>query len=81
VVENPQKLVRGLVLHRKQREAQVLDALRRGERRISAMVAEMYKNIDSGLHPAAGQSVLAHLLDLEARGLVGRHGEEWRIAA
>jgi glyoxylase-like metal-dependent hydrolase (beta-lactamase superfamily II) len=80
VVEDPRKLVRGLILHRKHREAQVLDALRRGERRISAMVSQMYKNVDPGLHPAAGQSVLAHLLDLEARGLVGRAGDDWHVA-
>jgi glyoxylase-like metal-dependent hydrolase (beta-lactamase superfamily II) len=80
VVKDPRKLVRGLILHRKQREAQVLDALRRGERTIPVMVSEMYKNVDSGLHPAAGQSVLAHLLDLEARGLVGRIGDDWHLA-
>jgi len=80
VVKGPRKLVRGLILHRKHREAQVLDALRRGERTISAMVCEMYKNVDPGLHSAARQSVLAHLLDLEARGLVGRAGDDWHVA-
>jgi glyoxylase-like metal-dependent hydrolase (beta-lactamase superfamily II) len=80
VVEDPRKLVRGLILHRRQREAQVLAQLRRGTRSVPAMVGEMYKEVDPGLHPAAGQSVLAHLLDLEARGLVGRNGDDWHGA-
>ncbi|HZG33357.1 MAG TPA: MBL fold metallo-hydrolase, partial [Sphingopyxis sp.] len=30
---------------------------------------------------AAGRSVLAHLLDLEARGRVARDDEQWRLVA
>jgi hypothetical protein len=41
----------------------------------------MYKNIDPRLYPAAGRSVLAHLLDLEARGLVTGAGDRWSLAA
>ena len=78
-VETPHKLVRGLILHRRQREAQILADLGRGEAEIGEMVARIYRDIDPGLHPAAARSVLAHLIDLEARGLVGRAGEAWRI--
>ena len=42
------------------------------------MVAAMYVGVDPRLHPAAGRSVLAHLLDLERRGLVGATASEWR---
>jgi glyoxylase-like metal-dependent hydrolase (beta-lactamase superfamily II) len=80
-VEAPQKLLRGLVLHRRQREEQILAELERGEGHIPEMVARMYKTIDPGLHPAAGRSVLAHLLDLQARGLVTGAGDRWRLAA
>jgi hypothetical protein len=45
------------------------------------MVERMYAGIDPRLHGAAGRSVLAHLIDLETRGLVERHGEEWASAA
>ncbi len=41
------------------------------------MVETMYREIDPRLHPAAGRSVLAHLVDLERRGLVRGEGEEW----
>jgi glyoxylase-like metal-dependent hydrolase (beta-lactamase superfamily II) len=80
-VEKPRRLVRGLMGHRRQREGQILHHLKRGEGHIPAMVASMYKAIDPRLHPAAGRSVLAHLFDLEARGLVTQEGEQWRIAA
>ena len=80
-IEAPQKLLRGLVLHRRQREEQILAELKRGEGHIPEMVARMYKSIDPRLHPAAGRSVLAHLLDLEARGVVTGAGDRWSLAA
>ncbi|HEY0627490.1 MAG TPA: MBL fold metallo-hydrolase [Allosphingosinicella sp.] len=80
-IEKPQRLVRGLIGHRKQREGQILRHLKRGQGRIPAMVTDMYKGIDPRLHPAAGRSVLAHLIDLEARGVVRRVDEEWSLAA
>ena len=45
------------------------------------MVERMYAAVDSRLWPAAGRSVLAHLIDLEARGQVMRDGEGWKVAA
>ncbi len=80
-VDAPQKLLRGLILHRRQRESQILAELERGEGQIPAMVERMYRNIDPRLHPAAGRSVLAHLLDLETRGMVASEGELWRLSA
>lgn len=80
-VEKPQQLIRGMMGHRKQRERQILRQLEGGEGRIETMVAHMYKGLDPRLHIAAGRSVLAHLLDLEGRGLVARTGEQWRLAA
>lgn len=79
-IEKPQRLVRGLMGHRKQREGQILRHLKRGEGHIPAMVEQMYKGIDPRLHPAAGRSVLAHLIDLQARGLVVEEGDQWRAA-
>lgn len=79
-VENPQRLVRGMMGHRKQREGQILRFLERnGASAIPDMVAEMYKGVDPRLHPAAGRSVLAHLIDLEGRGVVAPAGQGlWR---
>ena len=80
-VANPQQLIRGMMGHRKQRERQILRHLEGGEGRIETMVGQMYKGLDPRLHVAAGRSVLAHLLDLQKRGLVTGQGETWRLAA
>jgi glyoxylase-like metal-dependent hydrolase (beta-lactamase superfamily II) len=80
-VDNPQRFVRGLAGHRKQREGQILRLLRDAARPIPAMVEKMYAGIDPRLRGAAGRSVLAHLIDLKARGIVAEDGETWRLAA
>jgi glyoxylase-like metal-dependent hydrolase (beta-lactamase superfamily II) len=79
-VEEPRKLVRGLILHRRQREAGILAQLRAGQGSITAIVANLYQAIDPRLHPAAARSVLAHLIDLEGRGLVSRDRDDWRLS-
>jgi glyoxylase-like metal-dependent hydrolase (beta-lactamase superfamily II) len=80
-VEKPHAHVRELVAHRRMRERQILERLGEGEGRIPAMVETMYQGIDPRLFPAAGRSVLAHLVDLEARGLVRGEGGTWTLAA
>jgi len=80
-VEDPHGHVRRLIGHRKMRERQILGHLERGEGRIAAMVAQMYSGLDPRLFPAAGRSVLAHLVDLERRRLVREEGERWTLAA
>ncbi|WP_294290316.1 MBL fold metallo-hydrolase, partial [uncultured Sphingomonas sp.] len=80
-VTNPQRLVRGMMGHRKSREGAILRLLGRGDSDAPAMVLTMYAGIDSRLHPAAERSVLAHLFDLRRRGLVtGEEGGRWAIA-
>jgi glyoxylase-like metal-dependent hydrolase (beta-lactamase superfamily II) len=78
-VTKPRQLVRGMLGHRKSREAQILRELGKGPRDIPAMVAAMYKGLDPRLTGAAGRSVLAHLYDLRARGLVRGEKELWRL--
>ncbi len=80
-VAEPQRFVRGLITHRKQREGQILRLLKDGDQAIPAMVATMYSGVDARLHPAAGRSVLAHLIDLRTRGMVAQAGDAWRLAA
>jgi hypothetical protein len=48
---------------------------------LPAMVERMYAGIDPRLIGAAERSVLAHLIDLERRGLVVGAGNSWRKAA
>ena len=78
-IEEPRNHVRGLILHRRHREAQILTALESGELAIPSLVASLYVDVDPHLHPAAERSVLAHLLDLEARERVQRRGDIWSI--
>lgn len=76
-VDKPRQLVRGMIGHRRQRENQILGLLGDGPQTIEAMVPRMYKGVDQQLWPAAGRSVLAHLIDLERRGRVARSDETW----
>jgi glyoxylase-like metal-dependent hydrolase (beta-lactamase superfamily II) len=78
-VDEPQRLVKGMIAHRRQRETQILGLLAEGPRAIPVMVEQMYAAIDPRLWPAAGRSVLAHLIDLEARGrVISEGGGLWR---
>ena len=79
-VTNPQQYVRHLVGHRMQREKQILDLVRANPRPIPDIVASAYPGLDPRLVTAAGGSVLAHLVDLERRGLVERQGDAWTTA-
>lgn len=80
-IERPQRFVRGLIGHRKQREGQILRLLGRDVGAIPDMVLQMYAGIDPKLHRAAGLSVLAHLIDLERRGIVSHDDALWSLAA
>ena len=77
-VVNPQRLVRGMIGHRRQREAQIVHRLAEADATVSALVARMYAGLAAALVPAAERSVLAHLIDLRDRGLVAETGAAWR---
>ena len=74
-VTTPRSFMRGLKTHRKMRERAILERIRNGDRTIKEMVTAIYRDTDPRLHSAAGLSVLAHLEDLVARGLVSTDGE------
>jgi glyoxylase-like metal-dependent hydrolase (beta-lactamase superfamily II) len=73
-VHNAPRFVAAYILHRKAREASILNRLGKGESDIPALVATIYANLDPRLVKAAGMSVLAHLEDLVARGAVVSDG-------
>ena len=80
-VTKPQQYLRGLIGHRMQREKQILRLVRERARDIPDIVANAYPGLDPRLVTAAGGSVFAHLLDLQARGLVVRKEEDlWKAA-
>jgi len=79
-VTKPQQYVRSLIGHRMQREKQILRLVGEQPREIPDIVANAYPGLDPRLTAAAGGSVLAHLLDLEKRGLVVDAGGVWKAA-
>lgn len=78
-IEKPRQFVRGMIGHRRSRESQILRLMGEGIEAIEAMVPRMYKGVDERLWPAAGRSVLAHLIDLERKRRVVRSGERWTL--
>ena len=77
-VRDPQRIVAHILAHRERREAEIVAELARGPATVAGLVAALYGGVDPRLHGAAARNVLAHLIDLEARGLVvadsGRFG-------
>jgi glyoxylase-like metal-dependent hydrolase (beta-lactamase superfamily II) len=69
-VVDPQRYLRALIHHRRQREASILNALKGGPQTIPALVAKVYVGLSPSLTRAAGLSTLAHLENLSERGLV-----------
>ncbi len=66
--------IRALRAHRKMREAAIVEGMRRGDTRISEIVARVYQGLDPRLAGAAALSTLAHLEDLVARGVATADG-------
>ena len=79
-ITNPKQLVRGMLGHRRSREAQILRLLGEAPQAIPDMVKAMYKGLDPRLEGAAGRSVLAHLIDLRHRGRAASEGERWQLS-
>ena len=73
-VRDAPRYVRHLIRHRQGREASILHRLGKGEADIATLVKAIYIGLDPRLVGAAALSVLAHLEDLVARGVVATDG-------
>ena len=69
-VWRPGRFVKALRAHRLMREGAITERVLKGDRTIPAMVRAIYRTTDPRLHGAAALSVLAHLEELVARGVV-----------
>lgn len=69
-ITDPVPFVQAYLLHRLEREAEVLAAVRSGLVEIPAIVAVLYSDVREELHKAAGRSVYAHLAKLVDDGVV-----------
>ena len=73
-IQDAPRFVRSYIRHREGREESILHRLAKGEADIPTLVRAIYIGIDPRLTGAAGLSVLAHLEDLVARGIVNTEG-------
>jgi glyoxylase-like metal-dependent hydrolase (beta-lactamase superfamily II) len=74
LVREAPRFVQKLIGHREGREASILRRLGKGEADIATLVRAIYIGLDARLVGAASLSVLAHLEDLVARGVVATEG-------
>jgi glyoxylase-like metal-dependent hydrolase (beta-lactamase superfamily II) len=69
-IVRPAELIHHYQVHRRRREAQVVDALARGPGTPRTLVAMIYDRLAAPIERLAEESVLAHLVKLEEEGRV-----------
>lgn len=75
-IEKPERFIRALMMHRRMREEQILKALNKsGPLTIAGLVDKLYVKTPKGLKKAAYRTVMAHLIDMQARRLVNVNGD------
>ena len=80
-IASPQNHVRELIIHRRQRAAQILSALARGADSIAALTARLYPDVPPGLAAAAAAQVQAHLDQMVREGAIIRDGFSYRLSS
>jgi glyoxylase-like metal-dependent hydrolase (beta-lactamase superfamily II) len=76
-IDDPPAILRRYIEHRRQRETDVLTALEHGLTTVDTIADRVYHGLAEALVPMARESVLAHLIKLEADGLARRAGDGW----
>ncbi|MGE0766192.1 MAG: MBL fold metallo-hydrolase [Hyphomicrobiaceae bacterium] len=73
-IEQPQRVVKAFIMHRRMREQAILDCIRNGATSVPEVVAVVYRGLDTRLVRAASLSIAAHVESLVERGLVTSSG-------
>jgi len=73
-IDDPQRIVEHLIAHRRGRESQIINGLSGKAQSVDELTAAMYADVPKALHGAAARNVLAHLIDLVARGIASHDG-------
>jgi glyoxylase-like metal-dependent hydrolase (beta-lactamase superfamily II) len=73
-IRDVEPFIAAYIVHRRERERQILGELTRGKTRIKAMVPRLYASVDQRLWPAAAHSVLAHMIELVKTGRAATDG-------
>ncbi len=76
-IDDPAEVVSWYLEHRRQREQEILAAVRAGAGTVGSVVEVVYREVDASVHPLAARSVVAHLRKLAVDGLVGFRGDGW----
>lgn len=79
VIDDPDALLRRYIAHRRERENQIIEAVRRGDTRPDAIVGRVYKGLKGELLPRARETVMAHLQKLEREGRAVQRDDAWNI--
>jgi glyoxylase-like metal-dependent hydrolase (beta-lactamase superfamily II) len=78
-IDDPRAILTGYLEHRRQRERQVLDALRAGRATVQAIAESIYDGLAPALMTAAQENVRAHLEKLKSeRRAADEHGR-WTL--
>jgi glyoxylase-like metal-dependent hydrolase (beta-lactamase superfamily II)/8-oxo-dGTP pyrophosphatase MutT (NUDIX family) len=82
LIGEPHDEIRRILRHREWREARIVEAVRRMPgARLDALVDAVYAEVDPRVKHAAARSLLAHLIKLQADGIVMNHDDTYTIAA
>lgn len=79
VIDEPEALLEEYLAHRERREAQIVEALRRGRGTVDEIVPVIYQDLTETIAPAAAETVLAHLRKLEQDGRATFAAGRWRL--
>jgi glyoxylase-like metal-dependent hydrolase (beta-lactamase superfamily II)/8-oxo-dGTP pyrophosphatase MutT (NUDIX family) len=80
LIDQPHQVVNRTVAHRLQREAKVVDALRKtGGGDVDALLPVVYSDVPERMHPVAARSLRAHLLKLRAEGRAVESAGRWSL--
>jgi glyoxylase-like metal-dependent hydrolase (beta-lactamase superfamily II) len=82
LVAQPRTVISQLIAHRLRREAKVRAAIAAvgGEGSTVELLAHVYNDVPTALHGVAERSLLAHLLKLQAEGVLALRDGVWRSA-
>jgi len=80
IIENPRVVLENYLKHRREREEQVLAALRAGDDTPDAIVARVYTGATESMAALARETITAHLIKLEREGRASRSDGRWALA-
>jgi glyoxylase-like metal-dependent hydrolase (beta-lactamase superfamily II) len=79
-IDDPAAVLSGYLAHRRERERQVVRALRAGHSGVQAIAESIYDGLSPALMPAAQENVRAHLEKLKTDGLAANEDGRWTLS-